>query len=181
MHLRQTSYCFRTVAARTTWQCRSCPHSRSCPDVCKYLRPIRWLSSILCMYRAVGTAGGLIFYRSLQLSFKESLAWRYSCASVFAWRAPWRVPILITKYGLVTASNVCIFNRRVNSVGIRHVPQVQQTMPPVQYFKQYEHWVLGEISHNSKEAFHVLFFDSSLKGLYVQLFSRSAIVASLFG
>ena len=41
----QASSCFRTVAVRTTWQCKSCPRSRSGPDVCKCLRSIQRLSA----------------------------------------------------------------------------------------------------------------------------------------
>ena len=41
--------------------------------------------------------------------FEESFAWRYSrCASVFPWRAPWRVPFLKTDYGMVSASNLSL-------------------------------------------------------------------------
>ena len=45
-------------------------HSRSCQDVCRYLRPIRW-PAILCTYRAVGTAGGLSDILSEKLSLNN--------------------------------------------------------------------------------------------------------------
>ena len=38
---------FRTVAARSTWHCESCPLSQSSSDVCKYFRPIHWIPWIL--------------------------------------------------------------------------------------------------------------------------------------
>ena len=36
-----------TSAALPTLRCRSGPHVRSCQDVCRYLRSIRWLAAIL--------------------------------------------------------------------------------------------------------------------------------------
>ena len=42
----------------------------------------------------------------------------------------------MTKFGMDSASNFSLVNRFVYSVGTNQVPQVQQTMPSVQYFEQ---------------------------------------------
>ena len=60
-HLRQASSCFRTVAARTTRQCESYPHSSSGPNVCKCLRSIQQLVKLL-----LKIAGGSSFFHSLK-------------------------------------------------------------------------------------------------------------------
>ena len=112
MHLRQTSNCLRTVAARTTWRCRSGLHSRSCPDVCKYLRPIRWLAAILCTYPAVGTAGGSSFYGSLKPSLNNpSLDDTRAVLQFSRSEHHGAYLFLITKYGMVSASNLSLVSR----------------------------------------------------------------------
>ena len=78
VHLGQASCRFRTVAARTTWQCKSHPLSRSGPDVCRYLRSIQWLVEILCTYIASEIAGVIELYPFHGAFLKESFAWRYS-------------------------------------------------------------------------------------------------------
>ena len=63
-----------------------------CQDVCRFLRPIRWLAASLCTFRSVGTAGGLSLICSQKLYLNNPSLCLYSrCASVFPWRAPWRV------------------------------------------------------------------------------------------
>ena len=53
-----------------------------------------------------------------------------------------------TKYGMVSASNFSLVSRLVYSVEIKQVPQGQWTIPSVQNFRQYEHWILEEISQS---------------------------------
>ena len=88
--------------------------------------------------------------------FKHALAWRYSrCASVCPWLAPWRVLCLITKSGngwrveFLLSQPSCVF------CGNQACPTstVDECLRP-HTFKQYGHWILGEISHHW-EAFHV--------------------------
>ena len=174
---------FRTVAARTTWQCKSHLHSRSGPDVCRCLRSIhnsllRFSVRILLLEsledRAILLLHGLLSLdvtrAALQFSHSEPL---------------WRDPFLRTQYGMDRVSNFSFVHRFVFSVGAKQVPQVQYTMPSAQYFEQWEHWVLEEISHNSNHStfsrMWTNIFDSSLRGLHVQFFCNSSISAPLFG
>ena len=106
-----------TSAARPTWRCKNGPHARSRQDVCKCLCLIRWLASILCTLRCVGTAEGLSHSCSsnnpslgdnrvvLQLSRSEH-------HGVFLFG--------ITKHGKVSALNFLLGRpSSVYSVGIR--------------------------------------------------------------
>ena len=47
------------------------PHARSCQDVCRDLRLLRWFAGILYTFRFDGTAGGL--GHSLLKSFSETI------------------------------------------------------------------------------------------------------------
>ena len=118
-------------------------------------------------------------YPCLKAFSKQSFAWRYFSLHRGA------IPFWNQNSGMDGASNFPLVSRRVCSVGIKHVPQVQQSMSSAQHFEQLEHWVLEAISHNSKHStfttLWIIFFDSSLKGLHVQLLCRSAVDANLFG
>ena len=92
VHSGQASSCVRTVAARTTWQCKSCPHSRRGPDVCRCLQSILQLVEILCFNHALEIAWRIGRNPFLKPFLKQSFAWRYSrCATVVPQRA-WRDP-----------------------------------------------------------------------------------------
>ena len=68
------------------------------------------------------------FYLSLRTFRMHVLAWWYlRWSSVLPWRAPRHDSYLMTKYGMDNASNFSVVNRLVCSVGIKQLPQVQQT------------------------------------------------------
>ena len=58
------------------------------------------------------------------------------CHSVFSWCAPWDGPFLITLLGIDRTSQRSLFSFRTLSEGRKHVPQVQKTIPFVQYVIQ---------------------------------------------
>ena len=60
------------------WRCWNGLRVQYCEDVCRLLRPIRWLAASLCTFRSVGTAGGLSFECSLYL-FLNSLSLVCTC------------------------------------------------------------------------------------------------------
>ena len=98
---------------------------------------------------AVGTAGGF----SKTTLCMVILAW-----SVLSWSTMTCLLFffLKTKWRMVSAWNLPLVNRVVNSVGIKHVPQVQWTMPSVQYLstvctldfrRDLEQFVAFHVSH----------------------------------
>ena len=89
--------------------CRSGPHSRSCPDVCRYLHPIRWRAAILCACRAVRTAGGSSYncclYGSSKLSLHNPSLGETRVVLQLS-RSEHHGVFPLKKYGMVSASNV---------------------------------------------------------------------------
>ena len=182
MHLAEASSCFRAVAACTTWHCKSCPYSRSGPDVCRCLWSIQKPVEILCAYLAfeIADESSCLFSKKL---FLNSPSLGDTRAALHFSHSEHHVTIsfFATKYRMDRGSNFSLVNRLVFSVGIKKVPQVQWMMPSAQYFEQWEHWELEDISHksmHSKSILRIISFDSSPKGLYVQFFSKSAINAA---
>ena len=84
-----------------------------------------------------------------QKFFSTAARRRSYCASVFFYDV---FPPLIDEIRDGQCVESFPFNLGVNPLGITQVPQVQQTMPSVQY-SQYEHWILGDLAQ--LEAFHV--------------------------
>ena len=124
MHLEQVSnFFFCTVAARTTWQCKSCAHSRSGPDNCKCLFSI--LVEIRCTYPAVGIAGGSSYNCALLLSLSYPSLGDTRAALQFSHsERHGAIFFFFTKDGMDGVSNFFSVNRPVYSVGIKQVPQV---------------------------------------------------------
>ena len=146
--MKQASNCFRTVAARTTWPCKS-PHSRSCPDVCKLLRPIRWHVAILCTYRAVGTAGGSSYSCSLKLFLKNPSLGDARVVLQFHRSEQHRAFTFKkkkNKYGMICASKFLWVSRLVYSFGNEacHTSAIDDAFCPILYTR--------EISHNPKHS-----------------------------